>query len=436
MFEERFRALCEEAAERLGCYSHEHSTEGKLSVHSYIRPIVKLELVFKSASFGQVKNVLFCRIYPNKSNELYYLLPEAFVELGIPEYRSTFFSMIENEARLEACFNELMSILKERLPRIEEAAGEGLLPWAREVKEDDWIERKLLFPEVGEASSREPFVIYDHTLGSAYRALLNGKNEKAARILEKGRAKKKTLEYQNRLLEELYKNAEFSPMPEECNAVKTRDGLQKVSGRSFAIALLICAAGFTLLFTAVKAVFDAAFGAGTAAVFRAPWVVCLVCGLLPALFCTAALRKRFFRLLCGSSARSINEFDEIENGPRTNSLAKAGFGCTLGFAVGALIIIMICSVRVYSDRLDAPRDGAMFERETYLFSDVEKVYHIDARWNDFGERVERGSYVLYMKDGRKFDLDGSAGEKQTEEKLLPLLRGVETVRVDSDRDLP
>ena len=77
----------------------------------------------------------------------------------------------------------------------------------------------------------------------------------------------------------------------------------------------------------------------------------------------------------------------------------------------------------------------MFSREEYLFSDIERVCHISARHNYLGQRIERGSYVLIMKDGRLLDLDGYATERGTKEKLLPLLECKPIEELDSDEDI-
>ena len=111
MFKEKFRSLCEEAAGKIENFGTEFSEEKKLAVFSIYLRLIKLELVFKRHSLGEVKNVLFCRLYPNKAEEVYYFFPEIFVELNIDEYRSTFFSMIENEERLENCFGALFSMI-------------------------------------------------------------------------------------------------------------------------------------------------------------------------------------------------------------------------------------------------------------------------------------------------------------------------------------
>ena len=435
MFEKEFRSLACDFASRLGFAEPEFSFDEKHAVAAMEKSGVKLEAVLKYSSLGGVKNVLFARFYPNRMNRVFYLLPEAFFELEIPEYRSTFFSMIESPERLESCFGQLALILEEHLPLLIEAASDGRLPWARTVTKDDPVERQMVFADP-DTLDREPFVIYGYTLEPQYRALLEGDTEKAKRIFARKLKKGDFYVYQTRLYEYLCGEPRgFEPMPDACNAVKALRGLERENRRLFALSLLMTFAAFSALFIAAKLVFDAFFARGTVHVFGMPWYACFLPAALPTIFVTAALRKRFIPRLSRKNGGALLAFDRVQNTPVTHRLAKAFAGLSLGFAAAVFAICCAAAVRVYPDRLDAPQDGDLFRREQYLFSDVLTVCHIAARYNSDGERLNFGSYVLIMKDGRLLDLYGSTSEKETEKHLLPLLSGIEVTEIDSDLDL-
>ena len=120
MFEDSFRSLCEAAANN-EVFRSEYTAKNKTAVFTMLRRIIKLEIVFRRASLGGINNILYCRVYPNKTEDVFYFLPEVFVELGIDEYRSTFFSMIENEQRLKVRFDALWNIVSEHISRIVDA---------------------------------------------------------------------------------------------------------------------------------------------------------------------------------------------------------------------------------------------------------------------------------------------------------------------------
>ena len=74
---------------------------------------------------------------------------------------------------------------------------------------------------------------------------------------------------------------------------------------------------------------------------------------------------------------------------------------------------------------------------TYAYEDVEQVYYIEGRINDFDELVERGSYVLVFANGTAIDMDASISVKETEEHVLPLLDPYinEIITYPTDEDL-
>lgn len=436
MFEEKFFMLCNAAAAEIETLGTETHCDKKYTTFTMLRRLIKLELVFKRSSLGQLNNVLYCRVYPSKASELFYLLPEAFVELNVHDYRSTFFAMIENEERLEVCFRQLWSIIREHLPQIEEAAEKDLLPLAREVSDDDIWERRMMFQQP--SFPREPFVINSYAGSAEYRKLLKGNNEKAVKRLEKLIAKGNAFEYQARLCEYLKTHPGFSPMPEECNALKTADSAQK---RGFAKALIMFLAVFTafsIIILAGLLIFQAVHSRGTLAYFGAPWYWAFILAGVPAIFGAIFFRKKLMKLLFPKSGAAMIERDAAANGPFTDKLAGGAFFASLGFTIAVFALICFPAIRVYENRLDASSEGNVVNRETYMFEDIGEICHISARYNDYGERIERPSYVLIMKDGRQLDLDAGVTDEQAEEKLFPLLEkyAIPVKELDSDKELP
>ena len=100
MLEDAFQRLCEAYAAKQQGFDGLLSRKGSALVFGLERRVILLELVFRRSALGQLQNTLYARVYPNKNEEIYYLLPELFLELGIEEYRSCFFGQIESEKRL------------------------------------------------------------------------------------------------------------------------------------------------------------------------------------------------------------------------------------------------------------------------------------------------------------------------------------------------
>ena len=94
-------------------------------------------------------------------------------------------------------------------------------------------------------------------------------------------------------------------------------------------------------------------------------------------------------------------------------------------------MILVENVRFYDDCI-------RFDNTSHKYSDIYRVYHISARYNEFGGRVERSSYVILFTDKTSLDLDGYTTIEFTEKEILPLLKekGFKINTVDSERDLP
>ena len=439
MFETEFKTLCENAAKDEPLFDSGFSVTPKEAVYSMVRRVITVELVLRrSAAAGMVNNILYCRIYPNKNRNVFYLLPEIFTEMDIDEYRSCFFPMIETAERLEACFNAHWALLKQYLPQIEDAADEGLLPYDLKPTEDDTVEHKRIASSE-QLFSLEPFVITDYTIGAPNKALLTGDRAKTIRLIDKARAKGRTLEYQNRLSDFLKTcGDDFKPMPDECNALLDEAKAKKGVFGVYAAAFLVCWLGLSAVFMAMHLIFNGLFTAGCVAVFGPPWYFFLMLTLMPAFCGMLFFRKRLVSLIAPKRAHILNNIDRIQNGRGVNAFA-GGFALLLLVAsVILFFVISTESVRVYEDRFDYVKHGSLTEREEYRFEDIEKVYRVSARYNIYGDRIERASYVAVMKDGRHFDFDGSSDMERTEKELLPMLKalGIPIGEVDSERDIP
>ena len=440
MFETEFRALCRNCKcfqEDGKSFGTDLETRGKDTVFTVFRRIVKLEVILNPSAAGMVKNTLYCRVYPNKNLELYYLLPELFALLNIDEYASCFFSGIESAERLECCFHQLTRLTEHYLGLFEQAAEEGKLPLRREEAASDAQEFRLIFGAAPQL--RDRFYILRYTQGPAHKALLLGKGKKAIRALEKLRRKKDGLFLYEERLYAYLKGGEtdFSPMPESCNTVKEAELLKKKAFPIYAAAFALLLAGFSALFLLLSELFLAVFTRDCVARFDAGWGSAILLGGLPALFGLFLLRRRLIPLLSRKYGARINRFDRAENGRGVDILAKLAFLAALVFSLYGAVQIYGYTVRVYEDRFDAAKADSVLTREEYRYEDILQICRVQARYNPYGDRIERSSYLIVMQDGRRFDFDGSASEAECESVLLPLLEPyqIPLAELDSEREL-
>ena len=434
MFQDSFFSLCEKyAAERENCGTERGCTRKIVSFSIEYRAL-RLEFLFRRSCLEKINNILYCRVYPDKSESVYYLLSEVFVLLGTEDYRAFLFSEIESEERLESCFCQLSAMIDDHFDEIERAAESGKLPLKSDETTEGIPDLKFVYHE--NAYIRDTFVIDTYTAEKSYNALLLGDLPKAIRCYEKLTEKNKATEYQKRLCGYLRAHPDFSPMPEECNAIKNGS----VGGTFFIYAACFFAiyASFFALFILVWAVFTSVTSAGTVAYFGAPWFACFIFSALPAMAGLIAFRRPVVSILFRKRAAAINARDRLKNGRGTEILGRLIFVVAFGVMAAVFINALGISVRLYDDRMIIPSaNESPYSYKEYEYERVEKVYHISARYNKYGEQVERSSYVLKMEDGRVFDLDGFTSEKETEAILFPLLRDydIEFSDVDSDRDV-
>ena len=155
------------------------------------------------------------------------------------------------------------------------------------------------------------------------------------------------------------------------------------------------------------------------------------------MFGTIALRRPLVRRISGKYGPALDRLDRVKNGWGTQALAAAAFTVSLVVTVMMFVRLYGETVRIYEDRLDYAAADSVLRREEIDFAEIEAVCHVSARYNVYGDRLERGSYVIVTEDGRRFDLDGSASEAQCEEILLPLLEPyrIPVTELDTIRDL-
>ena len=439
MFEEKFISLCETAAEKLSAEAVSMQAE-RNGIHCLIKFDNVSILITFAKKVSQIKNVLYCVVFPGKNNTtIYYHLPEVFAALGIHEYRSCYFPEIESEKRMDVCFDNLLNIIETHLPCIDQKSSEGGLPTSCDLKRITTLEEAMIF-EKGSQRSREFLTVYTYTEKKPYKLLLNGETEKAISCYEELKNKGKLTEYEKMLLKFLQSNDSmyFEFMPKECLTSEVVSQRRKQLGAAYAKSFILLYIIFSLVFLLGEFIFYKLFTANCIAYFGASYQIPFLISVLPSFFCAIAFRKKLFKIISPKKYEDLTEKDSFENGKGFDILSRiAAFIFSAG-TIAITIIIFACTVRVYSDRFDVMGENGILSREIFLYQEIEDFYHINARYNENGKRVDRSSYVVKMKDGRTFDFNGSAFEREIENELLPLTKQYHgnVIYVDTEKDIP
>lgn len=422
--------------------------EKNACVVTIIGKAAKFQIVYRLCeTLGVPPSVLYCRMYPDKNCPIYLLLPQLLPLLAVEDYRACYFPYIETAQRMADCLQALLNIIRDVFPVLDQKACAGedrmllenaisqLLPDEEPSDilkigsyEQDAFLRALRISENGYAAR---FTVFE-----PWKQYLWGQGKKALLLY---RRQKDLLPYEQGLCCFLgtTEGKRFSPMPKECFAQRDLETLSK--GRENIGTILKCSlvlylfsgAVFCLLMGLIRLVFSY----GTVCFFGVPWYAGLLLGALPAFFGGVALRRWLIPLVSRKNAGQQLEFDDIVNAsPLVDRLAICAFAATLAFSLyigvqiaGSMVCLYDSDGKYYDD----------FRCQQFSYDEVEAVYYVNARYNQWGDRIERASYVIAMSDGSVIDLDGYTNPEETERRALPVFQaaGIEIKEADSLREL-
>lgn len=451
-----FRWLCRDYGDAAAGYGTDYDENEKCAFFAVYGRTVAAEIVYRKKGDTLVPpGTLYCRIYPRKAQGIFIIMPEVFPYAGITEYRACVFPYIESADRMRDCFAALTGILEEHLPRIEDAfadpAGTALRRWLTDGGKTDDPDGVLAGDEaaldayVFAQGVYEEFILARYLQSKGYYAFLNGDRESALKYYRKAEEKGRLSPFEESLFSFLRspESDGFRPVSDECFAWRDFKSVSspKNDGIAMLKSFLILYAVFSAVCCGILAVMNAVLSQGTAAYFGAPWAVGFIGGGLPAVFGALAFRRRLIPLVAKKHADRALAFDRLINAPWVNRLACAAFAAAAALSLFFTAAMGWSPLRLYDTYGDCPHpdSGSPFPpRLRFEYEDIGAVYYISARYNPYGGRVGRPSYVLLMKDGTVIDFDMAASVEDMEREALPILEelGFQVIRVDSDRDLP
>lgn len=450
LLQKRFFELCTDYAEQSGAFGWKTTVGKKLCTADFLYRTAKLQLVYRpKEGVGIPPSTLYCRVYPDKNNPIWLQLPQLLPLLGLRDYRAVYFPYIESAQRMEACFEALTFFLQQLVPVLEALGSDGedqalLKSWiAHEVPDAD--PEEILFKEsfqqknfLALLDAYEQLHLIRYTQFKPWYQYLLGERAEA---LKQYRCQKDLSPYEIGLVGFLQspESKDFVPMPPECFAMRDKDSITR--GKDDILTMGLCAlvlyGVFAVVLCLVMGLLQIISAWGTSCWFGAPWYSGALLGALPAMFGGIARRRRLIPLLFPKNADQQLEFDDIiSDTPLVRHLSRGALAVT---AVGALLLIPVISssqVQLYEDH--AAIHHSLFDHQSFTYEEVEAIYHIQSRYNDFGNRLELDSYVIATDDGQLTDLYGFASGEETRKKALPIFlnAGIEVIELDSDRDLP
>lgn len=441
-----FLGLCNELKCRHDVLYTEVMENKKDCVFTMYLRAIRVELVYcwKWEALAP-PSVLYCRIYLSKNEDLFLHLPELIAFLGAEDYRACYFPYIENTTRMACCFRALMAVLEDYIPHAEKIAQSGqaeplMKTWferdffnsekenAMELSYDAPEERQFM---AGMNYAFESLMVSRHTEFGPYGAFLLGDWDNALKKYRK-QEKRGLSAYERGLCRfmEYPENRGFAPMPAECFAMPAYKAFKR-PGKDLlgmAITWLACAAVLCGITAAVNAV----VARGTVYCFGMPvWCAAVFAGL-PGVFGYMAFGQYIWGWI--QRKKDSDFYSMLDNHPAINKLGVVLFTVCVVVSLLACIGLPQFNARFYDTYAVCSWEEPGDLR--FAYDQVAAVYYIRGRYNEYGDLVKRGSYVLVLSDGTCVDLDGQAGKKDQRVLVEDLFGDLDVIEVASDRDLP
>lgn len=406
----------------------------------FFRYIVEFRYAKKESTFIK-KSSLYCVIKLNKNSQVYYHLPDIIPYLSQKNFDPCYFGLIENKKRLEKCFSSLKNILESVLLQIEPyITGEihlrsRLFEFYKKyfaLKEGDIDFSKIDIPDEYDSKffaylqkNRDGLIFSRFFNFTPYALLLKNKPEKALKKYEKLRLKDQLFKYEECLIDYIKKPESVALNPK----IDINAELNFMAFSSHVKTFFIVTAIASVPFCGFFAIFNYILSCISIVHLSAPWYIGLLCAMLCGVFGAIAffqyVPNRFY------NKKEMKEYADLFISKPLKICCRIAF-------ITSVIVAIVFTVLIARENVLFNNNSIKFDSKEYAYSQIDSVYYIKARYNEFDERIERGSYVILFKDKTSLDLDGFTTEEYSKEKVVPLLKekGFDVKYADSERELP
>lgn len=448
--EKVFLSRCEEYAKIVNAMSTKTTSDKKTTFFSISLPVIKLQFIYgKKRGALDLPSTIFARVYLNKNTNLFFHIPELLAFLKIDDFRACYFPYIESEERMNCCFDALTDILNTHLADFEKIStsfrAEEMRKYQFEsirgmygLKDEDYddLETYIMMLEMGESMT----FLHRCTTFDAYYNLCCGEREKAIKKYEKLNSKNKIFDYEKRLLEFISKpeNADFKPISDECFSYRDAKPYL-MNDNVFSFKSLLLAMGISVaVFFLVSFIIEAVMSAGAVASYGAPWWVILIIAVICAVMVSIGFADNLNKLVGDKKIKARATFNKILESKLAKDIGEVIFRSFSAICFVFIVWLSLLTTSVYDTYIKTPSDEGMFKMTRIEYEDIEKIYYMNARYNVYGDRIERPSYVLIFEDGTMFDFDMINTAEETEEDVLPLLEkyDLEIIKVDNHKEIP
>lgn len=368
---------------------------------------------------------LYCKIFIGKDMSERYFLHEVLAVLNPEDLRCTFFPYIQNEEKLNNCFDALTGIIEDYIEEINNLIFHDDI-WRTVGKNyiDD-ISRVCKLSDGGidkleyHREYYNDYIVCAFSKDTAYQCFLRGEYDKAhkkyAKIIKRG----KEMTYERLLYNYIDANPDkkYEAIPAECIS-------NPITGDKPKDMIMLCILPFifwSLIYIIIYGIISYFHNYNVLYVCKIGWYFCFIFAGFPMIFTGIASRNLQYRLL---KRKDLTEYDELITPKWENKIIGIIAAASVIVSLIFLVNISLMTARLYSDHMVVDVSESLLRREykTYEYEDIVNVYYLKGRYNDWGTYIKRGSYAIVFSDGSVIDLDGWTGVKETERKILPILQ--------------
>lgn len=134
------------------------------------------------------------------------------------------------------------------------------------------------------------------------------------------------------------------------------------------------------------------------------------------------IRKIVYKIFFKKNYNKIIALDEIENSGKVTNMMLKLFQFTIAMGIVFSILIANTNIAFYEDNFKNNLDFLNIEGETISYQDVESVYKTNKIKNNFGQIVNKSTYVIVLKDERKINLYYHMQLEDIEENIIPIFK--------------
>ncbi len=448
MFTTEFISLCQTYAEKQLQVLFQNVDDSKkcckYSVEFY-GYTVEFRYVKKESVYVKPSS-LYCVIRLRKNSVVHYHLTDIIPFLEHKTFKSCYFWNIESPERLNSCFETLTATLENITSQLAPfllddsillEALFGNYKTIYSLKETDIDFNKIEDSEdyaqpyfLSLQNNRDGYIFSRYCNFAPYALLLKNKVDKALVKYEKLNQKNKLFEYEKHLINHIInsENREFSAFESSCDTSAAEKLITPLTGLlEFAVVFSIS----SIFFCGIFAIYNLIISINTLVVLSAPWYIGFLCAGLCSVFGTIALVSNKPIANKRLTKKERKEFSNILISKGVKKFSFIVFSLSVAVSIFFAIMILISNVRFYDHTIT-------FENKTYYYDNIHSVYYIESRYNVYGERIERASYVILFDDKTSLDLDGFTSIQFTEKEVLPLLKdkGLDIKAANSEKELP